>query len=142
MSLYLYVILSNTKYTRHGNLNPYFPTFNVALDREVKQETLINSPPVLIFDDDPAMFFYRIELLVLFFNVEKTLNIFSIDLNSFTLFQVCSFTHIQFLQYLQDGTPTSKTFEHIPSEMGAEEAEEVGVEHLLRYQLITRALSV
>lgn len=112
------------------------------MDREVKQETLINSPPVLIFDDDPAMFFYRIELLVLFFNVEKTLNIFSIDLNSFTLFQVCSFTHIQFLQYLQDGTPTSKTFEHIPSEMGAEEAEEVGVEHLLRYQLITRALSV
>ena len=32
----------------------------------------------------------------------------------------------------QDGTPTSKTFEHIPSEIGAEEAEEVGVEHLLR----------
>lgn len=31
-----------------------------------------------------------------------------------------------------DGTPTSKTFEHIPSEIGAEEAEEVGVEHLLR----------
>jgi len=31
-----------------------------------------------------------------------------------------------------DGTPTSKTFEHVPSEMGAEEAEEVGVEHLLR----------
>jgi len=31
-----------------------------------------------------------------------------------------------------DGTPTTKTFEHIPSEMGAEEAEEVGVEHLLR----------
>ncbi len=31
-----------------------------------------------------------------------------------------------------DGTPTSRTFEHIPSEMGAEEAEEVGVEHLLR----------
>jgi len=31
-----------------------------------------------------------------------------------------------------DGTPTSKTFEHIPSESGAEEAEEVGVEHLLR----------
>lgn len=31
-----------------------------------------------------------------------------------------------------DGTPTSKTFEHLPSEMGAEEAEEVGVEHLLR----------
>lgn len=31
-----------------------------------------------------------------------------------------------------DGTPTKKTFEHVPSEMGAEEAEEVGVEHLLR----------
>lgn len=33
---------------------------------------------------------------------------------------------------IQDGSPTSKTFEHIPSEIGAEEAEEVGVEHLLR----------
>jgi 26S proteasome regulatory subunit N8 len=31
-----------------------------------------------------------------------------------------------------DGTPTTKTFEHVSSEMGAEEAEEVGVEHLLR----------
>lgn len=31
-----------------------------------------------------------------------------------------------------DGTPTTKTFEHISSEIGAEEAEEVGVEHLLR----------
>lgn len=31
-----------------------------------------------------------------------------------------------------DGTPTSKTFNHITSEIGAEEAEEVGVEHLLR----------
>jgi len=31
-----------------------------------------------------------------------------------------------------DGTPTTKTFEHVASEMGAEEAEEVGVEHLLR----------
>ncbi|KAF0299929.1 26S proteasome non-ATPase regulatory subunit 7 [Amphibalanus amphitrite] len=31
-----------------------------------------------------------------------------------------------------DGTPTSKTFEHVPTEIGAEEAEEVGVEHLLR----------
>ena len=28
-----------------------------------------------------------------------------------------------------DGTPTTKTFEHVPSEIGAEEAEEVGVEH-------------
>uniref|UniRef100_A0A8C3QET9 Proteasome 26S subunit, non-ATPase 7 n=1 Tax=Cyanoderma ruficeps TaxID=181631 RepID=A0A8C3QET9_9PASS len=32
----------------------------------------------------------------------------------------------------RDGTPTSKTFEHVTSEIGAEEAEEVGVEHLLR----------
>merc|ERR1712018_859509 len=31
-----------------------------------------------------------------------------------------------------DGSPTEKTFEHVPSEIGAEEAEEVGVEHLLR----------
>lgn len=31
-----------------------------------------------------------------------------------------------------DGSPTTKTFEHVPSEIGAEEAEEVGVEHLLR----------
>lgn len=31
-----------------------------------------------------------------------------------------------------DGTPTTKTFEHVSSEIGAEEAEEVGVEHLLR----------
>lgn len=31
-----------------------------------------------------------------------------------------------------DGTPTTKTFEHVGSEIGAEEAEEVGVEHLLR----------
>lgn len=31
-----------------------------------------------------------------------------------------------------DGTPATKTFEHVSSEIGAEEAEEVGVEHLLR----------
>ncbi|CAG4968707.1 unnamed protein product [Colias eurytheme] len=31
-----------------------------------------------------------------------------------------------------DGSPTTRTFEHVPSEIGAEEAEEVGVEHLLR----------
>uniref|UniRef100_A0A4W3IPQ4 Proteasome 26S subunit, non-ATPase 7 n=1 Tax=Callorhinchus milii TaxID=7868 RepID=A0A4W3IPQ4_CALMI len=36
------------------------------------------------------------------------------------------------LNLLCDGTPTSKTFEHVTSEIGAEEAEEVGVEHLLR----------
>ncbi|PIO72700.1 Mov34/MPN/PAD-1 family protein [Teladorsagia circumcincta] len=32
----------------------------------------------------------------------------------------------------KDGTPPIKTFEHVASEIGAEEAEEVGVEHLLR----------
>jgi len=32
----------------------------------------------------------------------------------------------------EDGTPTTKSFEHVSSEIGAEEAEEVGVEHLLR----------
>lgn len=37
-----------------------------------------------------------------------------------------------FIYFCQDGTPTSKTFEHVASEIGAEEAEEVGVEHLLR----------
>lgn len=31
-----------------------------------------------------------------------------------------------------DGSPTSRTTAHVPSEIGAEEAEEVGVEHLLR----------
>lgn len=33
---------------------------------------------------------------------------------------------------LQDGTTTSKTFVHTPSVIEAEEAEEIGVEHLLR----------
>jgi 26S proteasome regulatory subunit N8 len=33
---------------------------------------------------------------------------------------------------LQDGTTTSKTFVHTPSTIEAEEAEEIGVEHLLR----------
>ena len=37
-----------------------------------------------------------------------------------------------FVCLFQDGTPTTKTFEHVSSEIGAEEAEEVGVEHLLR----------
>ncbi|RUS30291.1 maintenance of mitochondrial structure and function-domain-containing protein [Jimgerdemannia flammicorona] len=32
----------------------------------------------------------------------------------------------------QDGTATTKTFMHVPSEIEAEEAEEIGVEHLLR----------
>merc|ERR1712192_143915 len=32
----------------------------------------------------------------------------------------------------RDGSSTDKTFEHVPTEIGAEEAEEVGVEHLLR----------
>eukprot|EP00952_Eustigmatos_sp_NYUAD-ZCMA_P001221 5437-Eustigmatos_ZCMA.PRE.1 len=34
--------------------------------------------------------------------------------------------------YLQEGKEISRTFEHIPSSVGALEAEEVGVEHLLR----------
>lgn len=33
---------------------------------------------------------------------------------------------------IQDGTATSKTFVHTPSTIEAEEAEEIGVEHLLR----------
>lgn len=32
----------------------------------------------------------------------------------------------------QDGTATTKTFNHIPTSIEAEEAEEIGVEHLLR----------
>ena len=36
------------------------------------------------------------------------------------------------LQLSQDGTPTRRSFQHLPSEIGAEEAEEIGVEHLLR----------
>lgn len=42
----------------------------------------------------------------------------------------------------EDGTPTSKTFEHVPSEIGAEEAEEVGVEHLLRDIKDTRYVQI
>ncbi|CDQ62374.1 unnamed protein product [Oncorhynchus mykiss] len=40
--------------------------------------------------------------------------------------------YISVEEVYDDGTPTSKTFEHVTSEIGAEEAEEVGVEHLLR----------
>lgn len=47
-------------------------------------------------------------------------------------FILLTYLFLLFYQLFQDGTPTSKTFEHIPSEIGAEEAEEVGVEHLLR----------
>ncbi len=44
-----------------------------------------------------------------------------------------SFFFLQGVEEIHDdGTPTTKTFEHVPSEIGAEEAEEVGVEHLLR----------
>ncbi|XP_040569487.1 26S proteasome non-ATPase regulatory subunit 7 [Lepeophtheirus salmonis] len=35
-------------------------------------------------------------------------------------------------QVHEDGTPSEKTFQHVATEIGAEEAEEVGVEHLLR----------
>lgn len=34
--------------------------------------------------------------------------------------------------FLKDGSPTTKSFDHLRSEVDAEEAEEVGVEHLLR----------
>ena len=43
---------------------------------------------------------------------------------------LCVFTTLCCLY--KDGTPTTKTFEHVASEIGAEESEEVGVEHLLR----------
>ena len=41
--------------------------------------------------------------------------------------------YIEVEEVHKDGTPPVKTFEHVPSEIGAEEAEEVGVEHLLRF---------
>jgi len=40
--------------------------------------------------------------------------------------------YIEVEELHDDGTPPIKTFEHVPSKIGAEEAEEVGVEHLLR----------
>uniref|UniRef100_A0A7E4VNM4 26S proteasome non-ATPase regulatory subunit 7 n=1 Tax=Panagrellus redivivus TaxID=6233 RepID=A0A7E4VNM4_PANRE len=40
--------------------------------------------------------------------------------------------YIEVQEVHDDGTPPIKTYEHVPSEIGAEEAEEVGVEHLLR----------
>jgi len=40
--------------------------------------------------------------------------------------------HLTFLFCTQDGTETRKTFLHVPSAIEAEEAEEIGVEHLLR----------
>ncbi|EMP33356.1 26S proteasome non-ATPase regulatory subunit 7 [Chelonia mydas] len=46
--------------------------------------------------------------------------------------QAWSMVQPKLIQVSKDGTPTSKTFEHVTSEIGAEEAEEVGVEHLLR----------
>ena len=39
---------------------------------------------------------------------------------------------VQLPIFLQDGTETRKTFLHVPSAIEAEEAEEIGVEHLLR----------
>ncbi|CAI5439199.1 unnamed protein product [Caenorhabditis angaria] len=40
--------------------------------------------------------------------------------------------YVEVQEVHDDGTPPIKTFEHVPSDIGAEEAEEVGVEHLLR----------
>lgn len=41
-------------------------------------------------------------------------------------------SNVPIANVLQDGTTTSKTFVHTPSIIEAEEAEEIGVEHLLR----------
>uniref|UniRef100_A0A183CPL2 MPN domain-containing protein n=1 Tax=Globodera pallida TaxID=36090 RepID=A0A183CPL2_GLOPA len=41
-------------------------------------------------------------------------------------------SYVEVQEVHNDGSPPVKTFEHVPSEIGAEEAEEVGVEHLLR----------
>lgn len=41
-----------------------------------------------------------------------------------------------------DGTETAMTFRNVPSEMGAQEAEEVGVEHLLRDIKDTRVSTI
>ena len=54
------------------------------------------------------------------------------------LFSVCIivfdslYLQINHLYAIQDGTETRKTFLHVPSAIEAEEAEEIGVEHLLR----------
>uniref|UniRef100_A0A1I8BYU1 MPN domain-containing protein n=1 Tax=Meloidogyne hapla TaxID=6305 RepID=A0A1I8BYU1_MELHA len=40
--------------------------------------------------------------------------------------------YVEVQEVHDDGSPPIKTFEHVPCEIGAEEAEEVGVEHLLR----------
>ena len=44
----------------------------------------------------------------------------------------CICVCLYYASSIQDGTPTTKTFDHVASEIGAEESEEVGVEHLLR----------
>lgn len=58
---------------------------------------------------------------------------YNYTLLSLYIYFLCLFITIVIFSIFQDGTPTTKTFEHIASEIGAEEAEEVGVEHLLRY---------
>ena len=40
--------------------------------------------------------------------------------------------YLQIEEVREDGTPPTKTFLHIPSQIVAEESEEIGVEHLLR----------
>ncbi|EKX44976.1 26S proteasome regulatory complex, subunit RPN8/PSMD7 [Guillardia theta CCMP2712] len=40
--------------------------------------------------------------------------------------------YISIEEVKDDGTPTRRSFQHLQSEIGAEEAEEIGVEHLLR----------
>lgn len=87
-----------------------------------------------------------------YISVEEIHDVSTVDHRSYwnRFYQICSSKHHIYFKLIivlainldpknhafvvfQDGTPTSKTFEHVTSEIGAEEAEEVGVEHLLRY---------
>ena len=53
-------------------------------------------------------------------------------LHSYSLTGIPTDAYYAIEEVHDDGTPTSKAFNHVSSEIGAEEAEEVGVEHLLR----------
>lgn len=64
--------------------------------------------------------------------LKRILGLYCFD-SSVLAFLLCFWFGIAFwIDFLKDGTPTTKTFDHLLSEIGAEEAEEVGVEHLLR----------
>jgi 26S proteasome regulatory subunit N8 len=62
--------------------------------------------------------------------VMSSLELFCLPYFKIHIAHVHSDSDIAFL--FQDGTPTRRSFMHLPSEIGAEEAEEIGVEHLLR----------